>query len=68
MLPPLAETSPAPCRDSPATQTTLQFDAQIIGHGASELIAEVVAHRVYGGSAEDLGRTIHAHLLKNSKA
>jgi hypothetical protein len=36
--------------------------------GASELIAEIVAHRVYGGSAEDLGRTIHAHLLKNSKA
>ena len=26
-----------------------------------ELIAEVVAHMVYGGSAEDLGRTIHAH-------
>jgi dihydrolipoamide dehydrogenase len=35
--------------------------AQIIGHGASELISEVVAHMEYGGSAEDLGRTIHAH-------
>ena len=35
--------------------------AQIIGHGASELIAEVVTHMEYGGSAEDLGRTIHAH-------
>jgi len=35
--------------------------AQIIGRGASELVAEVVAHMVYGGSAEDLGRTIHAH-------
>jgi dihydrolipoamide dehydrogenase len=35
--------------------------AQIIGHGASELVAEVVAHMEYGGSAEDLGRTIHAH-------
>jgi len=35
--------------------------AQILGRGASELIAEVVAHMVYGGSAEDLGRTIHAH-------
>ena len=35
--------------------------AQIIGHGASELISEVVAHLEYGGSAEDLGRTIHAH-------
>jgi dihydrolipoamide dehydrogenase len=35
--------------------------AQILGRGASELIAEVVAHMAYGGSAEDLGRTIHAH-------
>jgi dihydrolipoyl dehydrogenase len=35
--------------------------AQIIGRGASELISEVVTHMTYGGSAEDLGRTIHAH-------
>jgi len=35
--------------------------AQILGRGAGELIAEVVAHMAYGGSAEDLGRTIHAH-------
>ena len=35
--------------------------AQIIGHGASELISEIVTHMEYGGSAEDLGRTIHAH-------
>jgi dihydrolipoamide dehydrogenase len=35
--------------------------AQIIGRGAGELIEEVVAHMEYGGSAEDLGRTIHAH-------
>src|SRR5271165_5485920 len=35
--------------------------AQIHGRGAGELIAEVVAHMEYGGSAEDLGRTIHAH-------
>jgi dihydrolipoamide dehydrogenase len=35
--------------------------AQIIGRGAGEMIAEVVAHMEYGGSAEDLGRTIHAH-------
>jgi dihydrolipoamide dehydrogenase len=35
--------------------------AQILGRGAGELIAEVVAHMIYGGSAEDLGRTIHAH-------
>jgi dihydrolipoamide dehydrogenase len=35
--------------------------AQILGRGASELISEVVTHMEYGGSAEDLGRTIHAH-------
>jgi len=35
--------------------------AQIIGRGASELISEVVTHMEYGGSAEDLGRTVHSH-------
>lgn len=35
--------------------------AQILGIGAGELISEVVTHMEYGGSAEDLGRTIHAH-------
>ena len=35
--------------------------AQILGAGASEMVAEVVAHMEYGGSAEDLARTIHAH-------
>jgi len=35
--------------------------AQILGHGAGEMISEVVTHMIYGGSAEDLGRTIHAH-------
>ncbi len=35
--------------------------AQILGRGAGELISEVVAHMEYGGSAEDLARTIHAH-------
>jgi dihydrolipoamide dehydrogenase len=35
--------------------------AQILGHGAGELISEVVTHMEYGGCAEDLGRTIHAH-------
>jgi dihydrolipoamide dehydrogenase len=35
--------------------------AQIVAHSASELIASVVAHMEYGGSAEDLARTIHAH-------
>ena len=35
--------------------------AQILGRGAGELISEVVTHMEYGGSVEDLGRTIHAH-------
>ncbi|ACB77465.1 dihydrolipoyl dehydrogenase [Opitutus terrae] len=34
---------------------------QILGNNAGELISEVVTHMEYGGSAEDLGRTIHAH-------
>ncbi|MGJ8650051.1 MAG: dihydrolipoyl dehydrogenase [Opitutaceae bacterium] len=34
---------------------------QIIGKGASELIAAAVTHMEYGGSAEDVARTIHAH-------
>ena len=33
----------------------------IIGHNASELIAEAVTVMAYGGSAEDIGRTVHAH-------
>jgi dihydrolipoamide dehydrogenase len=35
--------------------------AAIIAAGASEIIAAVVAHMEYGGSAEDLAATIHAH-------
>ena len=35
--------------------------AQILGRNAGELISEIVTHMEYGGSAEDLGRTIHAH-------
>jgi dihydrolipoamide dehydrogenase len=35
--------------------------AQIVATGASELIASIAGHMVYGGSAEDLGRTTHAH-------
>jgi len=35
--------------------------AQILGHNAGELISELVTHMEYGGSAEDLGRTIHGH-------
>ncbi len=34
---------------------------QIIARGASEIIADAVAHMEYGGSAEDLARTVHAH-------
>ena len=33
----------------------------IIAKSASELIASAVAHMQYGGSAEDLGMTVHAH-------
>jgi dihydrolipoamide dehydrogenase len=35
--------------------------AAVIAPGASEIIASIVAHMTYGGSAEDIGRTIHAH-------
>src|SRR6476660_1376202 len=35
--------------------------AHILAHAASELIAETVAVMEFGGSAEDLGRTVHAH-------
>jgi dihydrolipoamide dehydrogenase len=42
-------------------QTDQILGAQILGKNAGELISEVVTHMTYGGSAEDLGRTIHAH-------
>jgi dihydrolipoamide dehydrogenase len=42
-------------------KTDRLLGAQILGHGAGELIGEVVAHMSYSGSAEDLARTIHAH-------
>ncbi|MDO8541246.1 MAG: dihydrolipoyl dehydrogenase [Opitutaceae bacterium] len=35
--------------------------AQILGNNAGEFISEIVTHMEYGGSAEDLARTIHAH-------
>jgi dihydrolipoamide dehydrogenase len=35
--------------------------AHIVASSASELIAEVVAVMEFGGSAEDLARTVHAH-------
>ncbi|CAI8359461.1 MAG: Dihydrolipoyl dehydrogenase [Opitutia bacterium UBA7350] len=34
---------------------------QIIAKSASEMIASAIAHMEYGGSAEDLARTVHAH-------
>ena len=42
-------------------QTDRILGVQIIAKGASELIASAVAHMEYGGSAEDLARTVHAH-------
>jgi dihydrolipoamide dehydrogenase len=35
--------------------------AQLLGRNAGELISEIVTHMEYGGSAEDLARTVHAH-------
>lgn len=42
-------------------KTDRLLGAQIVGFGASELIAETVTVLEFGGSAEDLGRTVHAH-------
>lgn len=42
-------------------KTDKLLGVQIIGKGASELIAAAVTHMEYGGSAEDLARTVHAH-------
>ena len=33
----------------------------MLGGGVSELIAEAVSVMEFGGSAEDLARTVHAH-------
>jgi dihydrolipoamide dehydrogenase len=42
-------------------RTDKLLGAQILGSGASELVPEVVSVMEFGGSAEDVGRTIHAH-------
>lgn len=42
-------------------KTDKLLGVQILAHNASELIAAAVTHMEYGGSAEDLARTIHAH-------
>jgi len=42
-------------------QTDKLLGVHMIAKGASEMIAAAVTHMEYGGSAEDLARTIHAH-------
>lgn len=42
-------------------ETDRIIGASILSHAASELIAEIVAVMEFGGSSEDLGRTVHAH-------
>jgi len=42
-------------------ETDKLLGVQIISKGSSEMIAAAVTHMEYGGSAEDIARTIHAH-------
>lgn len=42
-------------------KTDRVLGVQMIGKNTSELIAAAVAHMEYGGSAEDIARTVHAH-------
>lgn len=42
-------------------KTDKVLGAAIIAAGASEMIASIIGHMTYGGSAEDIARTIHAH-------
>ncbi len=42
-------------------KTDKLLGAQIIGFGASELIPEIVSVLEFGGSSEDIGKTVHAH-------
>ncbi len=42
-------------------ETDRLLGVQILGRNASEFISGAVAHMEYGGSAEDLARTVHAH-------
>ena len=42
-------------------KTDKLLGVQVIGKNASELIASAVVHMEYGGSAEDIARTITAH-------
>jgi dihydrolipoamide dehydrogenase len=49
------------CKIIADADTDQILGAAIIAPGASEMIANVVAHMTYNGSAEDLGMTVHAH-------
>jgi dihydrolipoamide dehydrogenase len=42
-------------------ETDRLLGVHLLAPGASELIAEAVSVMEFGGSAEDLGRTVHAH-------
>ncbi len=42
-------------------KTDRVLGAQIIAHNASEMIAAITPHIEYGGSAEDIARTVTAH-------
>jgi dihydrolipoamide dehydrogenase len=42
-------------------QTDKLLGAQIIAHNASEMIAAITPHLEYGGSAEDVARTVYSH-------
>ncbi len=42
-------------------KTDKVLGVQMLGHAVSEIIAAAVTHMEYGGSAEDIARTIHAH-------
>lgn len=42
-------------------KTDRVLGVQMIGKNTSEIIAAAVAHMEYGGSAEDIARTVHAH-------
>ena len=43
------------------SRTDRVLGVQILARNASEFIAGAVAHMEYGGSAEDIARTVHAH-------
>lgn len=42
-------------------KTDRVLGVQILGKNASELIAAAATHMEYGGSSEDIARTVHAH-------